>query len=298
MRRKGTHAYNTRNALRANTQEPNFQPPDSKNFNHTVKYDNMPSLETIFERPELERSATWPSPKMQANISRAVSTPAFEDDLEQHPEKHFLTPMTAEERYGWDSDSDDEDDGGEWNAGIMDFSLFTADRKRAMETGEPLDEKWDHLLASQAEAFKRSCDRVWARENDRTPELTPDTSPKLKDNLEDDDEIDGKARLPWIQVPDYLTFEVTPSKSGVRIGPNDKLPLSFGQPRKSRIERPGLKHARTMSGRKHVWERPGYDMPTVGEDADAEAEAEREDVEAEMEVEQEDVTFTLVVAQH
>lgn len=248
-----------------------------------MEADNMVS-HNFLKRPEPERSATWPSPKMQSARSGATSTESqdFEDDLEQHPDKHFLSPLTAEEVYGWDSDSDDDDADGEWNAGITDFSLFASDRKRAMETGQPLDEKWDSFVSNQTEAFERSCDRVWESENDRVPGLTPDTSPHLKDDLEDDAEMDDKLVVPWISVPDYLTFEVKPSESGAMLGPDDELPLSFALARKKRIERPGLRHARTMSGRKHVWRRPGYDMFTVGEEVDAEAEAERKESESKL----------------
>lgn len=244
---------------------------------------------TFSQRPEPARSATWPS---QNHTSISADAQAFKDDLEQHPERHFLSPMTAEEYYGWNSDSDDgdeDDGGGEWVAGIMDFSLFTADRKRAMETGQPLDGKWDSFVSNQAEAFERSVERVRGSGSEDVPALTPDASPELRDDLEDDSEgeVDGgRMVMPQIRVPDYLTIEVKPAGAdgaGLAIlGPHDDLPLSLGFARKKRVQRPGLRHARTMSGRKHVWRRPGEDIFTVGEDLDAEEEAEREEQQNEL----------------
>lgn len=238
-----------------------------------------------FERPELARSATWPPAKIQPEQSgiTCADTQAFKEDLDEHPERHFLSPMTFEEVYGWDSDSDDDDDDdAEWNAGITDFALFASDRKRAMETGEALDEKWDSFMANQAEAFERSVERVMESESEEVPELTPDVSPHLKDDLEDDD--DGKQMaVPQIHVPNYLTVEVKPAQqTGAEnfiIGPDDELPLSFWFAPNKRIQRPGLKHTRTMSGRKHVWRRPGDGIFTVGEEVEAEEIAEREDCE-------------------
>jgi len=270
-------------ASQANTQPASVQTHRHNFTGHTTKQDEMESHIPV-QNPEIEHSATSPSPDVQTAPMNAIPTiivtPAFEEDLEEHPENHFLTPMTAEERYyGWDSDSDDEDFDGEWNAGITDFSLFTSNRKRAMETGEPLDGKWDSFVAGQADVFERSRERVMrgsGSEVDQTPELTPDTSPHLKDDIEDDAEMDKKRDvMVWMPVPDYLIFEVKPSTS-TAIGPDDDLPLSLTKAGQRRVERPGLKYSRTLSGKRHVWQEPNWDMPTVGEDIDAEEEAEQD----------------------
>lgn len=239
-------------------------------------------------RPEPTRSATWPADKMQqpsqASNTASPDTQAFNDDLEQHPERHFLSPMTAEDCYGWDSDDSDDDDDGEWNARITDFSLFSADRKRAIETGQPLDGKWDDFVSNQTEAFERSVARV--REQERSedvPALTPDLSPDLRDDLEDGDEGEMDRRrmvMPQIQVPNYLTVEVKPGAGQIVLGPDDDLPLTLAAfARERRVQRPGLRHARTLSGKRHAWRRPGEDMFTVGEDVYGEEEAEKEDQE-------------------
>lgn len=248
------------------------------------------SSDTISNRPELARSATWPATdEDKATILK--QTPAdndlFKDDLEQHPENHFLSPVHNYEYYeSWDSDDDDDDcadDDMEWNAGITDFALFDSDRKRAQESGEPLDAKWDNLLSSQAQALQRSIKRTRESEADmpELPGLTPDTSPSLRDNAEF--EPHERVSMP---VPNYLTIEVTPpQESGFEeplIGPEDELPHSFYFARKKglakgsgRVKRPGLKHSRTLSGRVHVWRRPERGLFDVGEDPNAEEEAEK-----------------------
>lgn len=238
-------------------------------------------------RLERTRSATWPPAKMdspQPTGAAPALTSAFADDLEQHPERHFLSPLTVDEVYGWDSDSDDdEDDDGEWHAGITDFALFSADRTRALQTGQPLDGKWENFVSNQAEAFERALERVKAAEADDegqdVPGLTPDSSPNLHDDLDADDAEDDRLVVPWLHVPDYLTQEVKPSAAGsdaALFGPDDELPLSLlFPPRRKAIERPGLRHARTLSGKRHVWRRPGMGMFTVGEEVEAEEEAEQ-----------------------
>ena len=248
---------------------------------------NAMSSNVAPQTPELGQSAVDDNKNAQT-LAPAMTTNAnlFKDDLEQNPENHFLSPVHANEYYAcWDSDDDDDDDGEdvEWNAGITDFALFASDRKRAQETGEPLDAKWDNMLASQADALERSNERVRESETGpaELPDLTPDTSPSLRDSAE----FEQHERHTG-PVPNYLTVEVRPAElsdfQDALSEPKYDLPASFYWARKRglakgilRVERPGLAHTRTLSGRVHVWRKPGKDMFTVGEDVDAEEEAER-----------------------
>lgn len=269
---------------------------------------------TLHQRHERVRSATWPpsTPKTQQPQPQPVQPPqlppptititpseedAFIDDLSEHPERHFLSPMNADDYWDSDPDSDFDDSDGEWNAGITDFALFSADRQRSVVTGQPLGAEWKSFMEGQGEAFARYVERVRLDEeqDEGVPGLTPDASPDMRDDLEDDEgegaaiEGEGQEKLiiPWIQVPDYLTVEIKPSHSttgpnATLIGPNDDLPLFLGISRKyaalkRKVERPGLRHGRTLSGKRHVWRKPGGDMFTVGEDVIGEEEAEKEE---------------------
>ena len=84
----------------------------------------------------------------------------FEDQLDQHPEEHFLSPVSMYEYDDWASDSDDDDDDDvEWDAGITDFALFDRDRRRARDEGQALPEKWETFYESQASALGRAVER-------------------------------------------------------------------------------------------------------------------------------------------
>ncbi|KAK0263806.1 hypothetical protein B0A54_02685 [Friedmanniomyces endolithicus] len=258
-------------------------------------------------RPELSRTPTWPpsTPRIatkppQASISE--SEPIFktttsqptpdqysDDDLEDHPEARFLSPLYEYEDWASDSDADDSDT--EWNAGITDFALFQPDTQLANQTSSPVDPKWAHFVSEQQSARQRALARVCASPDftkpplpfEELPGLTPDSSPSLRDDL--DVEIHGTARE-----VSYLTTLLTPPSVEERtIGPEDALPLSLDDdedvekglwmpvvPRKVQrgLQRPGMRGARTLSGKRHSWRRPGWGMFVIGEEGEEEAEAE------------------------
>ena len=263
------------------------------------------------ERRESERSLTWPptirvvsgdSPVHKPELGSMSAAPQskpindyFDDDLESNPENHFLSAVEMHEYDDWTSDSDDDDaEEVEWDAGITDFALFDNDRRRAEESQQPLPSKWNNMLAQQAGALQRAVERSrpdsylapgnrpLSSEED-LPSLTPDSSPNLRDDL-DVESYHGQTQA-RPTVPSYLTITITPpeassSDEAVEDG-DDDLPLSFYVARKQalsartrRMERPGLRHSRTMSGRVHVWQRPSIDIYPVGEDPDAERRAE------------------------
>lgn len=258
-------------------------------------------------RPEPERSLTWPhtllfpatgdapKPKSKRTVidKRIHGDPSygfFEEDLENHPEYHFLSPIKMYEYEYWAVDSDEDGEEVEWDAGITDFALFDDDRRRAQESNQPLPSKWSGMLEQQTSALQRAVQRNRANSDpypvtgtlstsdDEPPSLTPDVSPDLRDDL-DVESYHGQT-VSRSSVPNYLTITVTPpNDEGNDNGEDDDLPLSFFVARKRatspnrKLQRPGLRHSRTMSGRAHTWVRPS--MHTVGEDAKGEERAER-----------------------
>jgi hypothetical protein len=268
----------------------------------------MPSAPTS-SRPELQRTSTWPptirvvtdgpnahKPPVgtQSAASKAKPTPSyFEDDVEDHPEDHFLSPMY--EYDDWADDSDDDGEEIEWDAGITDFALFDSDRRRAQEEHDSLPSKWKGFRSEQQAALERAVHRSRAQSApettrpplpmDAVPGLTPDSSPNLKDDL-DVESFHGQSSARPV-VPSYLTITVTPPDDDDdadvedSIESDEDLPLSFYINRANRrrqerrkLERPGLRSSRTLSGKVHVWQRPDWHIYKIGEDPDAERKAE------------------------
>lgn len=223
----------------------------------------------------------------------------FEDEINENPAAHFLSPVSMYEYDDWAADdSDDEGDQVEWDAGITDFALFQNDQRQARERHEQVPDRWDSLLASQRNALHRAVQRNRAVSEPspspmRTPlladlpQLTPDNSPNLKDDFDIEAYCGQKARRQAI--PDYLTLDVTPpdeetdedDDDEMTDSDDDELPVAYlverarerrRQARK--MERPGMRFNRTMSGKTHVWRRPSYHIYAVDEDAEAERKAE------------------------
>ncbi|KAK3715156.1 hypothetical protein LTR37_007366 [Vermiconidia calcicola] len=257
----------------------------------------------INSRPEPERSQTWPltlhietagEPGSKFALSKTYHVhDFFQDDLENNPQNHFLSSVGMYSYEDWADDRDSDGEEVEWNAGINDFALFDDDRRRAQENNEPLPSKWNNMLDQQASALQRAVERtqeepkqddaaglsVTCEEN--VPNLTPDRSPELRDDLDVESYHGQTASRP--QLPNYLTIIVTPPEedNDQAVEEDEDLPLSIyvarrrarSQP-KRKLERPGLRHTRTMSGRIHSWTRPSHSMYTVGEDSEAEERAE------------------------
>ncbi|KAK0922035.1 hypothetical protein LTR91_005528 [Friedmanniomyces endolithicus] len=270
-------------------------------------------------RPQLVRTPTWPPstlriatkpPQASNSDSETMSTPTtskpipnqyLDEDLEDHPDAHFLSPLYEYEDWASGSDADDSDT--EWNAGITDFALFQSDTQRANETSGPVDSKWAAFVSEQQLARQRAAQRSRVVSPDLSkpplpfedlPGLAPDSSPSLRDDLEP--EAHGMARE-----PSYLTTLLSPPRPEEQtIGPGDSLPLSLdhfdddgdyddGEVEKglwmpmvptrvqSRLRRPGMKGARTLSGKRHAWRRPGWGMYSIGEEAEAEGEGKEEE---------------------
>lgn len=251
----------------------------------------------------LEGTRTFPDSSSPTSPSKPAQD-LLEEDMDRDPQAHFLSPVQRYE--AWDDSDDEEDDGIEWDAGIVDFALFSEDQKRAKAANQPLPSKWNDLLSNQAAAYQRSVERTndetsepeflsRTSSGDSLPDLTPDTSPRLKDNLEyEDDE----------ETPPYRTVIVTPESVSAncdapkkRLGSieeedsaiedeDEDVPLSFALQRSKlrrrqsmpqpprKLVRPGLRSGRTLSGKLHVWRRPSWDIWPVLEDASGEARAE------------------------
>ena len=261
-------------------------------------------------RPEPERSLTWPQtlvlPATEDRLKHKHRTSQlneeygdrtygfFEADLEHNPEYHFLSPIQMYEYEDWAEDSDDEGEEVEWDAGITDFALFDDDRRRAQESNQRLPSKWNDMLLEQASALQRAVKRNRADSdpyplrkaslgpNEDVPGLTPDVSPDLRDDLDVESYHGQTVARP--SIPSHLTIAVTPpSDEEAEDKDQDAVPL-FVQDKQeqfptSKLQRPGLRHSRTMSGHIHTWTRPSMD--TVGEDSEAEEQAERESGENE-----------------
>lgn len=282
------------------------------------------------KRFEPGRSATWPQTRRILRVGhtdfemihKTKSAPAsmapintkpiydpFEDELNKHPEDHFLSPVQMYEYDDWADDSDEDGEEIEWDAGITDFALFDNDRRRAQEKREEVPHRWNGLLASQASALQRAVERnradsepqrrSWTPLLDDVPQLTPDNSPDLRG------EFDIHAHCAPRQqqqksapsIPNYLTVKVTPpSEDNFDSDYSDDydfddddedseddsdIPVSFLVERARerrrlarKMERPGLRFSRTMSGKVHVWRRPSKQIYSVGEDVEAERKAE------------------------
>lgn len=215
-------------------------------------------------------------------------TKAFEDHLNQYPGAHFLSParVYGDEYDDWSSDSDDDAEDFEWNAGVTDFALFDSDRRRAKATGQALPERWNDLLQSQASALDRSVDRIRVDEevekdkDELMPDLTPDVSPHLVDNL--GAKTSSSQAAPSAIVPSYLRSRDDDAQDSESAVIDDDLTIAFFPPPERRRPRPrpapvrpGLSRgSRTLSGKLHSWQRPGLDLSSVKEDPSAEHNAE------------------------
>jgi hypothetical protein len=152
------------------------------------------------------------------------ATTLFEEDLDNNPHSHFLSPVHMYE--SWDDSDDDDDDDCQFDAGITDFALFSDDYNRAKEQDIPLSSKWNDLIADQAEAYDRAVARTRAEfadrpispfdsdstsaQHDAVPSLTPDTSPRLADDLEFDSADESTTGIASVSLP-YRTKIVTPA---------------------------------------------------------------------------------------
>lgn len=243
----------------------------------------------------------------------------LEEDLEainNNPQAHFLSP--AHPYDFWEDDDEDDDDTGadfEWDAGIVDFSLFAADKERFESRNLPIPHKWDGFLADQQQVYQRSASREdntakpafltpSPSESDSVPGLTPDSSPNLHDNLDypSSDEEERPVTPPRsssapinipprpksiLKKPTTHFWEDTIDETDE--GDEEYLPLSYyvsrGQVQRKqkatpqqppKLQRPGLRGTRTLSGKVHSWVRPSYGIESVEERKDEEIMAEIE----------------------
>jgi len=177
----------------------------------------MSQLSREQQLEELEHDYLRHEDKLPTHFSNNLAA-RFEEDLDNNPHSHFLSPVHMYE--SWDDSDDDDDDDCQFDAGITDFALFSDDYKRAKETDAPLSDKWNDFVADQEEAYNRTIARTRADLNDRSagpfysgssfaqpdavPSLTPDTSPRLADDLDFDSGEESTSSLP------YQTKTVTP----------------------------------------------------------------------------------------
>lgn len=213
----------------------------------------------------------------------------FQVDLDINVDSLFSSPTKSYEYEDWASDSDDDVDSIEWDAGITDFALFDDDRRRAQETNERIPSKWNPMLEQQNSALERAAVRSRVVSvSDSTnrsslmtedvPSLTPDDSPDLRDDL--DEEAYYRQDEARTSVPNYLAVNVESPKASelddTRLIDIESSLVISAMSKKSRHqglrrrERPGLRHSRTMSGHVHSWRRPSMHMYTLGEEPDAE----------------------------
>jgi hypothetical protein len=186
----------------------------------------MSQLSREQQLEELESDYLLHEPKLPDHFSANPNpaTTLFEEDLDNNPHSHFLSPVHMYE--SWDDSDDDDDDDCHFDAGITDFALFRDDYNRAKEQDIPLSSKWNDLIADQAEAYDRAVARTRAEladrpispfdsdstsaQHDAVPSLTPDTSPRLADDLEFDSADESTTGIASISLP-YRTKIVTPA---------------------------------------------------------------------------------------
>lgn len=298
----------------------------------------MPSQpEQSQKRFEPGRSATWPQTKRILRVGqtdfemiyKTKSAPAaiaslptkpvydpYEDELNKHPEDHFLSPVQMYEYEDWAEDSDDDAEEVEWDAGITDFALFDNDRRRAQEQHEQVPGRWNGLIASQASALQRAVERnragseprrrAWTPLLEELPQLTPDSSPDLRGDFDihahcgpRQPQQKQKSATDSRNMQNFPSFKITPPSEDTfdsdeydsdydydddESEDDSDLPVSWlverSRAREQRrraqrkLERPGLRSSRTLSGKVHVWRRPSHHIYSVGEDVEAEKKAE------------------------
>jgi len=207
--------YRTPRQLTKLLQATNHPPSRYIATTHNSPTDTMSQLSREQQLEELEGDYLLHKPKLPTHFSTNPAT-RFEEDLDNNPHSHFLSPVHMYE--SWDDSDDDDDDDCQFDAGIMDFALFNDDYKRAKEEDAPLSAKWNDLIAEQAEAYDRAVARTRAEVTDRptgsssfnqhdaVPSLTPDTSPRLVDDLDFDSAEESTSTL---SLP-YRTKIVTP----------------------------------------------------------------------------------------
>lgn len=233
---------------------------------------------------------------IRINNKTTHDTSYFEEELDEAPEDHFLSPIQMHEYEDWDSDSDGGEE-VEWDAGITDFALFNNDRRRAQERQEKVPDRWNQLLASQASAFQRAAQRADSDPSlDEIPQLTPDNSPSLRDEFDMDAHFATFGHKPQAPRPNFLSFRPTrTTKHDIDDASDDDsdfdsedeeeadLPISLiiqrakERQRAARMfERPGLRFSRTLSGKQHVWRRPSREIYSLSEDVAGERKAEHD----------------------
>lgn len=170
----------------------------------------MSQLSREQQLEELEGDYLRHATKLPTHFDSNIAA-RFEEDLNNNPHSHFLSPVHMYE--SWDDSDDDDDDDCQFDAGITDFALFSDDYKRAKEQDVPLSDKWNDFVADQEEAYNRTIARTRADLTDRpagpfytgsssaqtdaVPSLTPDTSPRLADDLDFDSVEESTSSLPY-----------------------------------------------------------------------------------------------------
>jgi hypothetical protein len=176
----------------------------------------MSQLSREQQLEELESDYLLHEPKLPDHFSANPNsaTTLFEEDLDNNPHSHFLSPVHMYE--SWDDSDDDDDDDCQFDAGITDFALFSDDYNRAKEQDIPLSSKWyDRAVArTRAELADRPISPFdsdsTSAQHDAVPSLTPDTSPRLADDLEFDSADESTTGIASVSLP-YRTKIVTPA---------------------------------------------------------------------------------------
>ncbi|KAI5362536.1 hypothetical protein Slin14017_G077730 [Septoria linicola] len=255
-------------------------------------------LTTDVDKKHITSAPTSPETMPSRRKHTSSRQDSFEDEINKDPAAYFLSPAKMAHEYeDWAEDSDDDTEEVEWDAGITDFALFHNDRRQAQARQVPVSNRWENLLASQASALQRAVqrnrsdsdptrNRTWTPLAEDVPHLTPDNSPTLRDDFDIEHYCGGRAARP--NIPSYLQSPFTPAEElsdddyeDDSDSDDDELPIAYLVERARerrraarKMERPGMRFNRTMSGKVHVWRRPSYQLHDVGEDPEAERKAE------------------------
>ncbi|GAB7350117.1 hypothetical protein MBLNU459_g0782t1 [Dothideomycetes sp. NU459] len=184
-------------------------------------------------------------------MSKARSTspiPEEISDIDEDPFSHFLSPVL---------DEDDPFEGAEYSAGINNFDTEVENKREKFRVR--LGQKWDRIISRRPSSPEQQAPRTPPSE-DQLPDLVNDdarsTSPTERAAFDDDaDGWEGDRQRQRQRTSDF----------GFPLQRYDSQKATFGAP----LQRPRFKTSRTLSGRKHSYVEPSFDLWNIDEEEES-----------------------------